>query len=66
MPVFNYKCNSCGHDFDLLEGVGDKQEELVCSKCKSKDIQKNYSSFGFNINTKDKSSCGGGGCCSCG
>ncbi len=65
MPVFNYKCNSCGKDFDLLTGVGENREEQVCPDCKSDDIQKNYSSFGFNINTKSKPGCGGG-CCGCG
>jgi len=64
MPVFNYKCNSCGNDFDLITGVGQDKEELKCPECKSEDIQKNYSSFGFNINTKDRPGCSGG-CCSC-
>ena len=66
MPVFNYKCNSCGHDFDLLVGVGDNKEELVCTNCKSEDIQRNYSSFEFSVNNREKGQCGTGGCCSCG
>ncbi len=66
MPVFNYKCNNCGHDFDLLLGVGDKKEELVCTNCKSEDIQRHYSSFKFNANVREKGQCSSGGCCSCG
>ncbi len=71
MPIFSYKCNSCGHIFDDFSGNRNKDnsqenEEIKCPSCFSNDVKKNYSSFGFNVINKNSSSCGGGGCCSCG
>jgi putative FmdB family regulatory protein len=66
MPVYNYKCKSCGHSFDLLTGVGDRSDELVCTECGSKEIEKNYANFGFRTNMDDPGPCGRGGCGSCG
>ncbi|MDD3777074.1 MAG: zinc ribbon domain-containing protein [Actinomycetota bacterium] len=60
MPIYSYKCKSCGNSFDLLTG-----EELACTKCGSQEIEKNYASFEFNANVDKSSGCGscGGGCC---
>ena len=61
MPIFSYKCNKCGHSFDLLTG-----EELSCIECGSQDIQKSFASFGFKANVDHGDRCSSGGCGSCG
>ena len=41
MPIYEFKCNSCGHGFDIVESLKqhDKHEEK-CPKCESKDIER--------------------------
>jgi putative FmdB family regulatory protein len=42
MPIFEYKCNSCGEDFEKLV-FGN--QEMSCPKCSSKEIKKKFSVF---------------------
>jgi putative FmdB family regulatory protein len=34
MPTYEYKCNSCGHSFETVQGMNDKPLSR-CPKCKS-------------------------------
>ena len=34
MPIYSYKCDACGHEFDLRQGV-DSSTEQPCPKCQS-------------------------------
>jgi len=65
MPVFDYKCNSCGKEFDVFTGTSDSTQTPSCPECKSEDVKKSYSSFDFKIASKTRPGCGGG-CCGCG
>jgi putative FmdB family regulatory protein len=42
MPIFEYKCNVCGEDFEKLV-FGNK--EVNCPKCNSKEVKKKFSVF---------------------
>ncbi len=44
MPLFEYQCRKCGHEFEALV-VGTRKP--VCPKCKSEDLEKRVSSVGF-------------------
>lgn len=44
MPIFEYKCNKCGHTIEFLEKIGNKNKH-VCKKCGSSDLQKLFSGF---------------------
>ncbi len=62
MPIYEYRCRSCGKDFELL--VFGK-EEPQCPECGAKDPERKMSSFGFSVGYKFKASSGGGtGSCS--
>ncbi len=43
MPLFEYECRKCGHQFEALV-VGSRRP--VCPKCKSEDLEKKVSAFG--------------------
>jgi len=69
MPLYTYVCKDCGAKFDILIGVSSQKEELKCSKCSSKNIQRVFSSFGVG-GSKDKfdssgPSCSTGTCPTC-
>ena len=38
MPIFEYKCNDCGHEFEEL--VFDREECPPCPKCQSEQTGK--------------------------
>jgi len=66
MPIFEYKCNACGEDFEKLV-FGN--QSVKCPKCSSDDIKKKFSTFGMsgvqNPGTSGCSSCSSGSCSSC-
>lgn len=51
MPVYSYICKDCASKFDLLIGMTSKDEEKICKKCGSKNIEKTIASFGVNISS---------------
>lgn len=55
MPIYEYKCEKCGHSFEKLVFNSD-EEPVSCPDCKTKDVKRLLSSTGFI------SSSGGGGC----
>lgn len=62
MPVYSYICKGCGAKFDLLIGVTSKDEEKICKKCGSKNIEKTFASFGVNVSPGKSSSSSGPSC----
>ncbi len=63
MPIFEYKCNACGEDFEKL--VMKKDEEIVCPRCGQKDVKKKFSVFGMSGVENAGSSCSGCSSSSC-
>ncbi|MBW1617012.1 MAG: zinc ribbon domain-containing protein [Deltaproteobacteria bacterium] len=45
MPIYEYKCQKCGKNFEYLV-IGSKGP-IDCPKCKSEQIKKRLSSCGF-------------------
>lgn len=72
MPIFEFKCKNCGNEFEKL--VRNSKSDISCPKCKSKDTEKQFSSFavsGLSSGGHSHSggcscgSCSGGNCSSC-
>jgi putative FmdB family regulatory protein len=40
MPLYEYRCQACGHDFETLRGLHDKDEDVVCPTCGEKKAEK--------------------------
>jgi putative FmdB family regulatory protein len=55
MPIFEYKCNKCGHKTEFLEKSGSKGKH-VCEKCGGKEMQKLFSTFSATSGSKSDSS----------
>ena len=54
MPLYQYKCQDCETDFEMLVNRGD---EVECPKCQSKDLDKQPSMPAMPL-MKDSSGCG--------
>lgn len=64
MPIFEYRCSICEHDFEeLIRRVGD-EAEVQCPECGSHEVGKKMSVFGFSSGGNFVASAGGG-CASC-
>ena len=46
MPIFDYRCNKCGKEFEKLVR---KEEDKVCPDCASADLEKKVSAAGFSL-----------------
>ena len=42
MPIFEYTCRECGHQFETLV-TGNRQP--ACPQCNASDLEKMYSTF---------------------
>ncbi len=56
MPIFEFICNKCGHDFEEL--VMSKSEKIQCPECKSKKVKKQMSTVSFKSSGNYSSSAG--------
>ena len=70
MPIFEYNCGKCGHEFEEL--VVNSKEKVKCPKCKSGKVKKLMSAASFksggNFSSSAGPSCSGctsGNCSSC-
>lgn len=69
MPIYEYKCNKCGEEFEKLV-YGNKAVD--CPKCLSNDLKKKFSIFGmggvnkpFAGSSSACASCSKGSCSTC-
>jgi len=63
VPIYEFKCKECGHEFELIMRASANKEEVTCPKCHAKNPERLMSAFssgssggGFSAS----SSCGGG------
>jgi putative FmdB family regulatory protein len=48
MPIYDFRCEKCRHEFDYLLKIEESHEKLLCPKCGSKRLKKLVSSFRTN------------------
>ena len=48
MPIYEFHCNKCNHEFDSLLKVNEDYKKLACPQCGSKAPAKLVSSFRTN------------------
>jgi putative FmdB family regulatory protein len=71
MPLFEYRCQSCGAIYDVFHKVREVVEDIVCPACQSRAYTKLISAPTVSTGMRDSasdSSCTTGSCCggSCG
>lgn len=66
MPIYEFKCQDCDHEFEALCGSSDERPDC-CPECKGEDLKKLLSTFsaqGPTISSND-SECGSCSSTSC-
>jgi putative FmdB family regulatory protein len=67
MPIFEFHCPSCGHDFEELILSQARVSDLTCPKCKESRVEKLLSVFSSGRGPSEvSSSASGAGCGSTG
>jgi putative FmdB family regulatory protein len=63
MPIFEYVCQQCRHQFETIV-LG--SQKAACPKCESKRLSQQLSSFAVRGEKSQESSMPSSGCGSCG
>ncbi len=45
MPIFEYHCNACETNFEVLQRTNDVNKSLKCPNCGKQDARKRFSAF---------------------
>ena len=65
MPLYEFTCRKCGHNFEELMTLAEVQSNAVkCPACNSKRVEKGFSAFATNADSSTgfgSGGCGGGG-----
>jgi putative FmdB family regulatory protein len=56
MPIYSYVCRDCEAKFDLLVRTEARDEEKVCEKCGSKNIERTFAPFAIGKASSSSSS----------
>ena len=48
MPIYDYKCSNCEHQFELIQKFSDQPVE-ICPQCTEKSVQKLVSAPSFRL-----------------
>lgn len=65
MPIYEYRCGACGHQFEVLQRVGAGADGLSCETCGSERLDKQLSTFAATsggATSATVSGCGPSGC----
>jgi putative FmdB family regulatory protein len=49
MPIYEYRCRSCGETSEIFQSVGEKDDPLQCTNCGSRDLEKILSPASFSF-----------------
>lgn len=48
MPIYVYECEKCHHSFEVLQKLGEGNEQLICPSCHEKKPKKVVTPFRTN------------------
>jgi putative FmdB family regulatory protein len=63
MPIYEYQCQDCHADFEIIRPMKDADSIAVCNKCQSQNTKRRISMF--NASSNGRSIADGGGCSGC-
>jgi putative FmdB family regulatory protein len=71
MPIYEYKCEGCGKEYEQMRRMADADNSLECPDCRSSSVTRQLSSFAAHSGSSSKAvqpgncgmgACGGGQC----
>ncbi len=65
MPIYEYKCEDCGHHFDALRTMRAADDAIACKACGSERTQRTLSVFFAHSEGRSVVHAGNSGCGNC-
>ncbi len=66
MPSYEYHCHKCGHTFETMRRVEERDQPLPCPECESTRVERKLSAFVAGRVTSSSSGCSPEKAASCG
>ena len=65
MPFYTFLCHSCGHKFEIMCSIAQKDSgTLSCPKCKANELDRYFEGFSVAVKGGEKCACpASGGAC---
>ncbi|ACA59433.1 FmdB family zinc ribbon protein [Candidatus Desulforudis audaxviator] len=60
MPIYDFRCRNCGHQFTVLIQLSEK-DGVHCPRCRSRNIRQIISPFSLFGRKPSRDKCGSGG-----
>jgi putative FmdB family regulatory protein len=60
MPLYEYRCDSCGHRFEVLQRLGEDGEGLLCPHCEAPRPSRQLSTFATSAGGSSTAAVAGG------
>ena len=57
MPIFEYRCDGCGHEFEELESIANRDKRRECPACGAARITRKISTFSARVAAEPSGSC---------
>jgi putative FmdB family regulatory protein len=58
MPIYEFRCEECGHQFSLLLPMSQSAAEHVCPRCSAPGARRQISSFAAVSSGGSRADCG--------
>jgi putative FmdB family regulatory protein len=65
MPIYEYVCQSCRSEFNLLRPMNQADAPVECERCGSRRTKRKLSLFAAQSGGKSVAGTGGGSCAGC-
>jgi len=62
MPIYEYKCDTCGTGYEQIRRMAEADTGLECPSCQSHEVNRQLSSFATGSGTPDRAPMPSGGC----
>ena len=62
MPIYEYRCEECGHQFEILQRLGAGSDGLTCPTCGAPELEKMFSTFAASAPEGQAAMPAGGDC----
>lgn len=62
MPIYEYRCPSCGNRFEVLQRMGQGADGLACPRCGAQGVEKQLSTFATGSSQGSARSAPAAGC----
>ena len=63
MPLYEYRCEACSHEFEILQRLGESADGLSCPSCGIERLEKMFSTFAAAATEGSMAQPVSAGCC---